>query len=113
MPLTISDLNGDWEVQIPLPNSTVEAFRLQLDRLEQKDVILGPVLIRLAERISTNLLETLDVDLRPPSKAQVKFALAIAKELGISLPGEALQYRATMHDFLSRHAPLFYSRTGR
>ena len=113
MPLRITDLEGGWEIEVPIDGATLEALRFQIQRLNQREVFLGPVCERIGQRISASVLDVLDPDLRPPTDAQVKFALDIARELSVNLPGEALQYRAAMGDFLTRYSSLFYSRQNR
>jgi hypothetical protein len=88
----------------------LEALRLQIIRLQQREVFLGPVCERIGQRISETVLDVLDPDLRPPTDAQVKYALDIARELSVNLPGEALQYRGAMGEFIDRYQSLFYSR---
>jgi hypothetical protein len=113
MPLRIIDVEGGWEIEVPVEGATLEALRLQIAKVHQSDVFLGPVCERIGSKISETVIEVLDPDLRPPTPAQVKFALAIARELSINLPGEALQFRGTMHDFITRHSDLFYKRMNR
>ena len=113
MPLRIIDIEGGWEMEVPIRNATLEALRLQVLRVQQREVFFGPVCERIGQRISETILDTLDPDLRPPTEAQVKFALDIARELSINLPGEALQFRGPMHEFLERYSSLFYSRIHR
>ena len=113
MPLRITDIEGGWEIEVPIRDATLEALRLQISRVQTKYVFLGPICERIGEKISETVLDVLDPDLRPPTDAQVKFALAIARELLINLPGEALQFRGTMHEFIERHQALFYARRNR
>lgn len=113
MPLRITDVDGGWEIEVPVGEATLEALRLQVSRVQQQYVFLGPVCERIGEKITETVLAVLDPDLRPPTDAQVKFALAIARELSVNLPGEALQYRASMHEFIERYQALFYSRRSR
>ena len=113
MPLRITDLEGSWEIEVPVRGSILEALRLQIMRLQQREVFLGPVCERIGQRIAETVLDVLDPDLRPPTEAQVKFALDIARELSINLPGEALQFRGAMSEFINRHSSLFYSRQNR
>lgn len=91
----------------------MEALRLQVERIQTKDVFLAPVCERIGQKISETVLDVLDPDLRPPTEAQLKFAIDIARELCINLPGEALQFRGAMQEYLSRFSPLFYSRRNR
>lgn len=113
MPLRITDVEGGWEIEVPITGSTLEALRLQIARLNRREVFLSPICERIGLKISETVIEVLDPDLRPPTPAQVKFALDIARELSVNLPGEALQYRGAMHDFLTRYSDLFYSRINR
>ena len=113
MPLKIADLDGGWEIEVPIRGATLEALRLQLYRLRQPGSNPAQLYERIGERFAESVLEVLDIDLRPPTEAQINFAVAVARELGVNLPGEALQYRGPMTDFLDRFTPLFYSRKGR
>jgi len=110
LPLRIADPEGDWEIEVPVRGAVLEAIRLQIQRLYDNQVSRGPICERIAQTISETILDVLEPDLRPPTDAQVRFALDIARELSVNLPGEALQYRGTMHQFLSRHSDLFYAR---
>lgn len=113
MGLRITDIEGSWEIEVPIRSATLEALRLQILRIQQREVFLDPVCERIGQRISDTVIEVLDPDLRPPTEAQVKFALDIARELSINLPGEALQFRGAMHEFIERYQTLFYSRVNR
>lgn len=110
MALRITDIDGGWELEVPIAGSTLEALRLQISKAQRADVFPDRVCQRIGERISESVIEVLDPDLRPPTEAQLKFALDIARELAINLPGEALQYRGTMHAFIRRFSQLFYER---
>lgn len=58
----------------------------------------------LSQRLVDLITAMLDGDLLPPTEKQVKYAVAIARELLIELPPEALRYREAMTVFLGRHA---------
>lgn len=113
MAIKIADTEGAWEIEVPLRGATLEALRLQINRLRSEDYRYSAICERIGNKISETVLDVLDPDLRPPTEAQVKFALAITRELTVNLPGEALQFRSAMHDFISRHSELFYARTNR
>jgi hypothetical protein len=81
--------------------------------VQQREVFLGPVCERIGQRISETVIDVLDPDLRPPTNAQVSFALDIARELSVNLPGEALKFRGAMGEFIDRYQSLFYSRVNR
>ena len=59
---------------------------------------------RLARRLSEVLPESLDWDLKEPTRAQLAIAKSLAKRLRCSIPDEALSSRAAMHAFLESHA---------
>lgn len=62
---------------------------------------------RLSQALGASLLSIVDYTLRPPSEAQTKFAMAIARTLGIPISPDVLRYRGAMHDFIFLHAPAF------
>jgi hypothetical protein len=64
----------------------------------------------LSSVISVAIPDLVDYDLRMPSEAQLKFATAIARALGLPLAPEVLRYRGCMHDFLSAHKDAFTER---
>ena len=114
MTLRIADDDRGWEISVPLEHHVLEALQVQMARIPiNYDEPSPRFCIHLAEKISAVILESLDTDLKPPTDAQVSFALAIARDLNVSLPGEALLYRGAMSDFLTRFAPTFNSRHGR
>lgn len=46
----------------------------------------------------------LDWDLRPPSQAQIQYAVAIARRDGLEIPAKVLKNRDAMGKFLDQHA---------
>lgn len=64
----------------------------------------------LSVALASSLPTAVDYDLKPPSEAQVNFAMAIARVLGVALPPDVLRYRGAMHDFLSSHKEAFDAR---
>src|SRR5690348_15968437 len=107
MALSVSGDDAQWELAIPLDNCVLEALRVQMARIQFDDNPPPQLCRRIAERIASSVLEVLDVDLKPPTQAQVSFAIAIARELNVNLPGEALLFRGAMGEFLDRYAELF------
>ncbi len=93
-------------IDIPVDDSALETWQIQLARATQPDA-MGALRRRLAGCLAAGLSECLDPDLRPPSEAQVSYATAIARELGVSISGEALRYRGSMADFIGRFAERF------
>lgn len=113
MAIRIADDDGDWEMTIPMEIAVTEALRVQMARLQANDANAQQLCRRIAERMAISILEVLDADLKPPTEAQVSYALAIARDLNVNLPGEALLFRGAMSDFLDRFIPLFNQRHGR
>lgn len=86
------------------------ALRAQMAGIRADRDPPGLIRQRIAERVALSILEILDVDLKPPTDAQVSYAIAIARELNVNLPGEALLFRGAMGDFLDGFVPLFNAR---
>jgi hypothetical protein len=110
MSLRIADLDGTFELEVPLDGPALESLRLQIARLQSRQILQPSVLDTLGSKLSLAILEIVDPDLRPPTQAQVDYAVAIARELNVNLPGEALMFRCAMSDFLDRYVDLFKSR---
>ncbi|QNK03940.1 hypothetical protein H8F01_20035 [Dyella telluris] len=96
-------LDDDGGISLPLDGITQEAWLLQRERATHAGAADG-FRERLAQCFAISLIECLDPDLKPPTEAQLKYATAIARELGISLPSEALRYRGPMAEFIDRFA---------
>lgn len=64
----------------------------------------------LSAALASSLPSMADYNLRPPSDAQVTFAMAISRTLGVTLTSDVLKYRGAMHDFLSAHIEAFDAR---
>lgn len=67
----------------------------------------------LARRITDAIATVVDVNVTPPSEKQVKYAIAIARELSLTLRPEVLQDRTAMTAFLGEHAPAYRQRRGK
>lgn len=98
--LMIDDSQG---IPIPLDRLMEEAWSLQLGRAAAQGAVQS-LSMRLASCFATTLVECLDPDLKPPTDAQLKYATAIARDLNVALPSEALRFRGAMADFLNRFA---------
>lgn len=99
-------LNDESEIHIPLDDCLQEAWLVQCARASGSDGIEG-LHARLAHCLAASLIECLDADLKPPTEAQLRFAMSIARELGIALPCEALRFRGPMAEFIGRFADSF------
>lgn len=58
----------------------------------------------LANRISEGISMIVEGYALPPSEKQVKYAVAIARELSLELPADVLKFRDAMTTFLTIHA---------
>jgi hypothetical protein len=105
MGFRLVDDDLDLSFDIPLSSDARRGLSVQLQRnscgQEKQD---------FESKLCQQLTFLLDEDLLPPSRRQVSYALSIARTLDIPLPGEALQFRGAMHDYLQRHAALFRQR---
>lgn len=110
MAIWIGDEDRGWEITVPLDIAVCEALRIQIVRIQSDDKHLPQLKRRIAERMALSILEVLDYDLKPPTPNQVSYALAIARDLNVNLPGEALLFRGAMSEFLDRYVSLFNQR---
>jgi len=109
MTLVLRDDDHEFELPIPIDDQLSEALAIHWQRIADTGDNMR-MATRLATLISAALKDFLDPDLRAPTEAQIKYALAIAARLRISLPGEALRFRGEMGVFLTRHAEAFQAR---
>lgn len=63
--------------------------------------------IQLAAQISDAISAVVAGEGSPPTDKQIKYAVAIARELSLELPAEVLQFRHAMVCFLDTHAERF------
>lgn len=96
-------LGDDLEISIPLEERLQLAWDEQQGRAACAEG-LDRLAARLADLVACSLVEVLDHDLKPPTPAQLEYATAIARDLGVSLPAEALRYRGSMTQFIGRFA---------
>lgn len=66
----------------------------------------------LANRIGELIVMVVEGDVQPPTEKQIKYAIAIARELSLELPAEVLQFRDAMTTFLTIHAEHYRKRKG-
>lgn len=70
---------------------------------------LEPFARWLSFALKSSLPSVVDYGLRPPSEAQINYALSIARTLGVPLSPDVLRYRGAMHDFISSNKEAFDS----
>lgn len=102
---------GDHDLVLPLALDSVAEERL-ID-LMSVPVSDGNGRADLARRITDAISTLVECQIIPPTDKQVKYAVAIARELSITLSPEVLQYRTAMTVFLGTHAQTYRQRKGR
>lgn len=95
-----------WFIPVAVDDRLQEALGVQRERayLDELDVAF---MERLSVCISNSLAACLDVDLQLPTDNQLKYATDIARELGMSLPADALRFRGAAHEFIDRFETTF------
>ncbi len=104
---------GDFELQLALPFEEHIEERLN-QVIGQTDPPQAAERGRndLARRIVELITALLEGELLPPTPKQLKYALAIARELTLELPSDVLQYREAMTVFLNTYAEQYRRRKG-
>jgi len=95
-----------WSIPVPMDDRLGEALSVQRERACGDEVDLAFV-ERLSECFANSLAACLDADLQLPTDSQVKYAMDIARELGVSLPADALRFRGAAHEFIDRFKDSF------
>jgi hypothetical protein len=102
-------MQSDLLIEIPVTEPLAQALELQWGRLSD-EAARNAFGARFGPHLALALGESLDWDLRAPTPAQVTYATAISKALGLVLPSEVLRYRGHMNEFLDRHNQTFKDR---
>lgn len=102
---------GDHDLVLPLALDSVAEERL-ID-LMSGSASHGDEKADLARRITDAISTLVECQVVPPTDKQVKYAVAIARELSLTLAPEVLQSRAVMTEFLGTHAQTYRQRRGR
>lgn len=110
MAVRLVDDENEWSVELAVDEDLREALLIQAQRYSEHVAPSSPFLRRLRHVISELVSEAVDPDIQPPTQAQLNYALAISKRLGVNLPYEALRYRGTMVSFIARHDTSFRNR---
>ncbi len=107
MPLQLV-FEDQWSIPVPMDDRLQEALGMQRERgcRDEFDVAF---LERLSMSFANVLTECLDADLQLPTDSQVKYAMDIARDLGVSLPADVLRFRGAAHDFIGRFEEAFRS----
>lgn len=105
MPLQLV-FEDQWSIRVPMDDRLEEALGVQRERACRDEFDLAFV-ERLSECFANSLAACLDTDLQLPTDSQVKYAMDIARELGVSLPADALRFRGAAHEFIDRFEDAF------
>lgn len=109
MALLLIDPDYDLLIALDATPGLLESVQEQWSRLRH-DPERESFGARLSERVLPILADCLDWDLKPPTSAQISFAVSIAKKLQLEIPSGVLQRRSDMADFLDTHCPLLRPR---
>lgn len=105
MALRLVDDDHNVSLDLSLDPISREALGIQIQRCVSSSAINA-----FEARLVNHLLELVDPDLKPPTDKQLAYALSMAKNLGISVPAEALRFRGSMSEFLRRFADSYRDR---
>lgn len=108
--LFVLDETAGWAEELVLGDNEGELLALQLELCLQRG---SPETFArwLAQALSSVLPDAVAYDIKPPSEAQVKYAMVIARTLGLPLPPEVLRFRGAMHNFLTTYVEPFRRRS--
>lgn len=106
MAVRLVDDDRDVSLDLPLDPASREALGIQIQRCASNSTRNT-----FGSRLVEKLVEIVDADLKPPTERQVAFAIHLAKELGISIPAEALRFRGSMTEFLTRFGEAYRDRS--
>lgn len=104
---------GDSEFELALPfEEHIENRLFQMISSAEPSLAAERGRNDLARRMVDLITALLEGELLPPTDKQLKYAVAIARELSLELPAEVLQYREAMTVFLGTHAQQYRRRKG-
>ncbi len=113
MAVRLVDDENEWSVELAVDDDLRAALILQAQREAELSRHCVPFPTRLQQLLCELIPEIIDPDIKPPTQAQLTYALAIAKRLGVNIPFEALRYRGTMVSFIARYDKPFRDHKGR
>lgn len=99
---------GDHELALPLRfEAHVEETLVRLMEAAAGAATGDRTRIELASRLVDAVTAMLETNVLPPSERQVKYAVAVARELNLQIPAAVLQHRSAMAEFLANHAETY------
>lgn len=105
MALLLIDPDYDFLLDLGAPVGVLESVHEQWVRLAH-DPEREEFAARISARLLPVLLDCLDWDLKPPTPAQVSYAVSLARKLNLEIPAKVLQRRSDMGAFLDANANL-------
>jgi hypothetical protein len=90
-----------WVIPVPVDARVHEALDVQRERALRCEMDEA-FTYQLSVCVANSLAAFLDPDLLLPTANQVKYTTDIARQLGISIPADALRYRGAAHEFIER-----------
>lgn len=105
MALLLIDPDYDLLLDLGAPVGVLESVHEQWLRLAH-DPEREEFAARIAARLLPVLSDCLDWDLKPPTSAQVSYAVSLARKLNLEIPAKVLQRRSDMGAFLDANANL-------
>lgn len=105
MALLLIDPDYDLLLDLSAPAGVLESIHEQWLRLAH-DPEREEFAARIAARLLPVLSDCLDWDLKPPTSAQVSYAVSLARKLNLEIPAKVLQRRSDMGAFLDTNADL-------
>lgn len=109
MALYLVEPGLDLSIELPVSEPVERALAIQWERLTDAKV-REAFCRRMAKQLDNVIPESIDWDIKEPTKAQVSYAMVLARELGMSVPSQALRYRGSMFEFLEKHSQLLKER---
>ncbi|ODT91255.1 MAG: hypothetical protein ABS82_15275 [Rhodanobacter sp. SCN 67-45] len=101
-----------WCIPIEVDDRLEDALNVQWERARGETFDLA-FFVRLSGCLEKCFAQCLDPDLRLPTDGQVRYAMAIARELGVSLPAEAFRLCGSTHEFIDCFESAFRSSRAR
>lgn len=104
---------GDFEFHLPLPfDGHIEERLFEIISRTEPPQIAERTRIEFAQQLVGVVTAILEGEVLRPTEKQLKYALAIARELSLELPANVIQYRDAMTVFLGTYAEQYRRQKG-
>lgn len=101
--LYLVDPGLDMSIELFISEPVERALALQWERLKDRSA-QDAFCRRMTAQLESVIPESIDWDIKKPTPAQLSYAVVLSKQLGVTIPPEALRYRGTMHEFLEKRS---------